>query len=78
MIILGNAVKRNFNNFVGVQMNKGKDGNNITETNNPEDTAKFISSDVDEKEGNFEFLCCRGGTTCPNGGSEGIIPLVCN
>ncbi|MFK8260627.1 hypothetical protein ACFL9S_22925 [Erwinia sp. AnSW2-5] len=25
------------------------------------DKVKFISTDEEEQEGNFEFLCCRGG-----------------
>lgn len=25
------------------------------------DQVKFISTDEEEQEGNFEFLCCRGG-----------------
>lgn len=37
----------------------------------PVDTAKFISSEEDEKEGNFEFLCCRGGSTTGMGGVGG-------
>ncbi|WP_304167877.1 hypothetical protein [Lonsdalea britannica] len=32
------------------------------------DTLKFISTDEDEQEGNFEFLCCRGGTHSPGMG----------
>lgn len=32
------------------------------------DRVKFISTDEDEQEGNFEFLCCRGGgRTGPSG-----------
>lgn len=27
------------------------------------DEVKFISTDEDEQEGNFEFLCCRGGSS---------------
>ncbi|MDH1089274.1 hypothetical protein N5C79_22555 [Pantoea brenneri] len=30
---------------------------------------KFISTDEDEQEGNFEFLCCRGGGTHSMGGA---------
>ncbi|MDW8847703.1 hypothetical protein SD961_17725 [Erwinia sp. MMLR14_017] len=30
------------------------------------DSVKFISTDEDEKEGNFEFLCCRGGSMTGN------------
>ncbi|EOC1325033.1 hypothetical protein QMS78_01665 [Cronobacter dublinensis] len=26
------------------------------------DQVKFISTDEEEQEGNFEFLCCRGGS----------------
>lgn len=33
------------------------------------DKVKFISTDEDEQEGNFEFLCCRGGST--TGASRG-------
>ncbi|CAI0845646.1 hypothetical protein [Serratia quinivorans] len=35
------------------------------------DKAKFISSDEDEQEGNFEFLCCRGGGVSMGGGGLG-------
>lgn len=27
----------------------------------PIEKIEFISTDEDEQEGNFEFLCCRGG-----------------
>ncbi|WGE31141.1 hypothetical protein PHA77_19040 (plasmid) [Edwardsiella tarda] len=33
--------------------------------------AKFISTDEDEQEGNFEFLCCRGGGVSMGGGLGG-------
>lgn len=35
------------------------------------DTLKFISTDEDEQEGNFEFLCCRGGGGTHSGGMGG-------
>lgn len=36
------------------------------------DKVKFISTDEDEQEGNFEFLCCRGGSrTGPSGPGGG-------
>lgn len=35
------------------------------------DTVKFISTDEDEQEGNFEFLCCRGGGVSMGGGGLG-------
>lgn len=35
------------------------------------DTVKFISTDKDEQEGNFEFLCCRGGSMTSNNNGGG-------
>lgn len=35
------------------------------------DQVKFISTDEDEQEGNFEFLCCRGGGHSVGGGGIG-------
>ncbi|EHU8214391.1 hypothetical protein KZP52_003363 [Salmonella enterica] len=35
-----------------------------------EDSIVFISTEEDEQEGNFEFLCCRGGMS-PGGGGIG-------
>ena len=36
------------------------------------DRVKFISTDEEEQEGNFEFLCCRGGgRTGPAGPGRG-------
>ncbi|MGS4817951.1 hypothetical protein ACN4GA_02700 [Raoultella terrigena] len=32
---------------------------------------KFISTSEDEQEGNFEFLCCRGGYGMGGGGIGG-------
>lgn len=32
---------------------------------------KFISTNEDEQEGNFEFLCCRGGFGMGGGGLGG-------
>lgn len=34
------------------------------------DSIVFISTEEDEQEGNFEFLCCRGGMS-PGGGGIG-------
>ncbi|KAJ92907.1 hypothetical protein DF41_20350 [Raoultella planticola] len=33
--------------------------------------AKFISTNEEEQEGNFEFLCCRGGHSVGGGGIGG-------
>lgn len=43
------------------------------ETDNviPEDTVIFVSTEEDEQQGNFEFLCCRGGTMNSGGGGLG-------
>lgn len=45
--------------------------NKINSTVLPTDTAKFISSNEDEKDGNFEFLCCSGGSSTGLGGGIG-------
>lgn len=34
------------------------------------DKVTFISTEEEEQEGNFEFLCCRGGMS-PGGGGIG-------
>lgn len=58
-------------NLAGVQMNNENvktQKNVVTDKEALEDSAKFISSEEDEKEGNFEFLCCRGGGMGIGGG----------
>lgn len=43
------------------------------ETHNNEEyieKVSFISIDEDEQEGNFEFLCCRGGYGGPGRGGR--------
>lgn len=65
-----------FVNFqsTGIQMNNEdiKNQQNImTDKETLKDSAQFISSEEDEKEGNFEFLCCRGGAIGVGGGGIG-------
>ncbi|HEY3589426.1 MAG TPA: hypothetical protein VGL07_04970 [Buttiauxella sp.] len=43
----------------------------MTDKETLQDSAQFISSEEDEKEGNFEFLCCRGGAVGMGGGGLG-------
>lgn len=61
-------------NLTGVQMNNENIKNQkdiMTDKETLQDSAQFISSEEDEKEGNFEFLCCRGGAVGMGGGGLG-------